>query len=101
MFEDAFCQTLFQTLLSRYVCQKFCRFKHSRAEFPFLDLSGFRYKDPSEASLSCARTMVGATIDSGAFRNPNRDLYVNLLGTKKQNDMQAKPEFAYPREDWW
>jgi len=45
--------------------------------------------------------MVGATIDSGAFRNPNRDLYVNLLGTKKQNDMQAKPEFAYPREDWW
>eukprot|EP00283_Hemiselmis_rufescens_P006335 CAMPEP_0173421868 /NCGR_PEP_ID=MMETSP1357-20121228/2804_1 /TAXON_ID=77926 /ORGANISM="Hemiselmis rufescens, Strain PCC563" /LENGTH=756 /DNA_ID=CAMNT_0014384829 /DNA_START=6 /DNA_END=2272 /DNA_ORIENTATION=+ len=43
-----------------------------------------------------------ATIDSGAFRNPNRDLYVNLMGTKKQAESEQSKAFSYPRDPtWW
>ena len=45
--------------------------------------------------------MATKTIDSGAFRNPNRDLYVNLLGTKKKAELDAKDEYSNPREEWW
>eukprot|EP00282_Hemiselmis_andersenii_P005490 CAMPEP_0114143816 /NCGR_PEP_ID=MMETSP0043_2-20121206/19180_1 /TAXON_ID=464988 /ORGANISM="Hemiselmis andersenii, Strain CCMP644" /LENGTH=798 /DNA_ID=CAMNT_0001238123 /DNA_START=24 /DNA_END=2416 /DNA_ORIENTATION=+ len=46
--------------------------------------------------------MAAKTIDSGAFRNPNRDLYVNLMGTKKQAEGEQKKAFSYPRDpSWW
>lgn len=41
--------------------------------------------------------MATASIDSGMFRNPNRDLYVNLAGTKRP----AEDDYSYPKQDWW
>jgi hypothetical protein len=41
--------------------------------------------------------MSGMTIDSGLFRNPNRDLVVNIKGTKKPID----DDYAYPKQDWF
>ena len=37
------------------------------------------------------------TIDSGMFRNPNRDLVVNIKGTKKP----IEDDYAYPKQDWF
>ena len=41
--------------------------------------------------------MANATIDSGLFRNPNRDLVVNIKGTKKP----LEDDFAYPKQEWF
>ena len=41
--------------------------------------------------------MATATIDSGLFRNPNRDLVVNIKGMKKPQD----DDYAYPKQDWF
>jgi hypothetical protein len=41
--------------------------------------------------------MATATIDSGLFRNPNRDLVVNIKGTKKP----LEDDFAYPKQEWF
>ena len=37
------------------------------------------------------------TIDSGLFRNPNRDFYVNIKGIKKPE----QDDYAYPKPSWW
>lgn len=37
------------------------------------------------------------TIDSGMFRNPNRDLVVNIKGTKKP----LEDDYSYPKRDWF
>jgi len=37
------------------------------------------------------------TIDSGMFRNPNRDLVVNIKGTKKP----FEDDYSYPKRDWF
>ena len=43
-------------------------------------------------------------VDSGMYRNPNRDLFVNL-GTHKRSDRsderQTADPYAYPKQDWW
>lgn len=39
----------------------------------------------------------GTTIDSGMFRNPNRDLVVNIKGTKKPQE----DDYSYPKQDWF
>ena len=41
--------------------------------------------------------MATATIDSGLYRNPNRDLVVNIKGTKKPQE----DDYAYPKQDWF
>jgi len=40
---------------------------------------------------------MATTIDSGLFRNPNRDLVVNIKGTKKP----VSDDYAYPKQDWF
>jgi hypothetical protein len=41
---------------------------------------------------------MASTIDSGLYRNPNRDLVVNIKGTKR---LELKDDFAYPKQDWF
>jgi hypothetical protein len=41
--------------------------------------------------------MLASKIDSGLFRNPNRDLYANIKGTKKQEF----DDLGYPKASWW
>ena len=41
---------------------------------------------------------MASTIDSGLYRNPNRDLVVNIKGTKR---LELKDEFCYPKQDWF
>ncbi len=42
--------------------------------------------------------MTSAKIDSGLFRNPNRDLYVNTTGKKKPE----LDDYGYPKpSSWW
>jgi hypothetical protein len=41
--------------------------------------------------------MAAVTIDSGLFRNPNRDLAVNITGTKKPQ----VDDYSYPKQDWF
>jgi len=36
------------------------------------------------------------TIDSSMFQNPNRDLVVNIKGTKKP----FEDDYSYPKRDW-
>ena len=55
--------------------------------------AGHRESRPSTR----ASEMATATIDSGLFRNPNRDLVVNIKGTKKPQD----DDYAYPKQDWF
>jgi hypothetical protein len=40
---------------------------------------------------------MASKIDSGLFRNPNRDLFVNIKGTKKPDE----DEFSCPKSSWW
>lgn len=40
-------------------------------------------------------------VDSGLYRNPNRDLYVNLGTHKRAEDRQTADDYAYPKQDWW
>ena len=49
-----------------------------------------------QADIRRGRTMA-TTIDSGLFRNPNRDLVVNIKGTKKP----VSDDYAYPKQDWF
>jgi hypothetical protein len=39
-------------------------------------------------------------VDSGLYRNPNRDLYVNLGAHIKQRQA-VTDQYAYPKQDWW
>ncbi len=41
--------------------------------------------------------MSSAKIDSGLFRNPNRDLYVNTTGKKKPE----LDDYGYPKPRSW
>jgi hypothetical protein len=41
--------------------------------------------------------MTTAKIDSGLFRNPNRDLYVNTTGKKKPE----LDDYGYPKPSSW
>jgi hypothetical protein len=40
------------------------------------------------------------SVDSGAFRNPNRDLYVMSMSAKKQADKEAR-HAELPKENLW
>ncbi len=62
-----------------------------------LKVTKFTAKKRLEISRLIKLSMTTAKIDSGLFRNPNRDLYVNTTG-KKKPDLD---DYGYPKLSSW